>query len=98
MDRRGPRRAEDGKVEADMTQQPRRGHLDICDDILAVASEPVRKTRIVYRANLNFVIVADYLETLIERGLLRHAGDRYQTTEAGREFRRRLAATHDILG
>lgn len=69
----------------------RRGNLDIYADILEVAAEPARLTRIVYRANLNFVMVAEYLETLIERGLLAHRGDYYQATEAGLEFRRRLA-------
>jgi len=81
-----------------MRPNGRRESMEICDDILRVAAEPARKTSIVYQANLNFEIISDYLETLIGRGLLRHQGDHYQTTEAGREFRRRLALAREPLG
>lgn len=78
-----------------MKHNKHRQTLEICSDILEVASRPVRKTRIVYGANLNFVMVSDYLETLQEHGLLMKIGDHYQATEAGNEFRRRLALARE---
>lgn len=69
----------------------RRNNLDICADILRIAGENggVRKTRIVYLANLNFKIVKKYLRDLIENGLLQHLGDFYFITDKGRTFIRR---------
>ena len=63
----------------------RRNDLDICYDILKVTQGGVRKTRIVYQANLNFKIVKRYLERLIEGGLIEYREDvkRYFTTEKG---------------
>lgn len=69
-----------------MRPNGRRETMDIMADILRVASEPVRKTRIVYQANLNFEIIPEYLERLTERGLIRREGDRYHTTQQGRRF------------
>jgi len=65
----------------------RRNDVDICADILGVAERGARKTRIVYRANLNFDIVKKYLERLIESDLIRRTDDlHYETTEKGVKF------------
>jgi len=64
----------------------RRNNLDICADILRVARIPVRKTRIVYEANLNFNIVKDYLSTLKNKELIRNENGLYITTPKGKEF------------
>jgi len=66
----------------------RRNNVDIMADILRVARGGAKKTWIVYRANLNFKIVKEYLSELMEKGLLMaHGGARiYQTTERGLEF------------
>lgn len=64
----------------------RRNNLDICADILQVAKVPVRKTRIVYEANLNFNIVKDYLSLLKEKGLLEHEDELFITTSKGSSF------------
>jgi len=67
----------------------RRNNVDIVADILRVAMGGAKKTWIVYRANLNFKIVKDYLSELIEQGLLAASeGSLYRTTERGREFLR----------
>ena len=64
-----------------------RHSLDITKDILRVASVKVRKTRIMYQANLSFVQVKKYLHALLEKDLLRHDGDScYLVTEKGMEF------------
>lgn len=64
----------------------RRNDLDICADILAVAREGVRTTRIVYQANLNFKIVKKYLQRLKENGLLKKEDGFFVTTPKGAQF------------
>jgi predicted transcriptional regulator len=70
----------------------RRDWHDIMADILEVTDKEggVNKTRIVYRANLNFRRLEGYMEDLTESNLLREnsiGGDAlFETTEKGREF------------
>ena len=64
-----------------------RHSLDIVRDILFVASTSVRKTRIMYQANLSYVQVKKYLHDLLEQGLLKHDEDScYLVTDKGVEF------------
>ena len=63
-----------------------RHSLDIVRDMLSVALVSVRKTRIMYQANLSFVQVEKYLHDLLEKGLLNHDGVCYLVTEKGLEF------------
>jgi predicted transcriptional regulator len=64
-----------------------RGSLDIVHDVLSIASVKMRKTRIMYRANLSFAQVKKYLRVLLRSGLLERDGDSsYLITERGREF------------
>ncbi len=61
--------------------------LDIVRDMLSVASEKVRKTRIMYQANLSFRQLEKYLQVLLESGLMEFDGDScYVTTEKGKAF------------
>lgn len=64
----------------------RRNDLDISADLLRVANTGAKKTRLVYLGNLNFKIVKAYLKRLMDNGLLIKEGDRYFTTDIGREF------------
>ena len=66
----------------------RRNNVDIMADILRVARGGAKKTWIVYRANLNFKIVKDYLSELTEKGLLAapEGLSLYRTTEKGLDF------------
>ena len=64
----------------------RRNNLDICADILTVAQPGARKTQIVYKANLNFIIVKKYLGNLIEIGLIEKFDKFYYTTKKGLDF------------
>jgi len=81
----------------------RRGWLEVIADILEVANKEggVNKTRIVYRANLNFHRLERYMETLTERKLIREnsaEGDAlFETTEKGREFLNRYRKTRDLI-
>jgi len=71
-----------------MENAEKRTRYDVEADVLQVAGQPggAHKTRIVYRANLNFSIVAGYLDRLERAGLLARRGDRYATTDEGRAF------------
>ena len=67
----------------------RRGKLEIIADILIVArGGGAKKTAIVYKANLNFNRVENYLHYLEEKGLIENASREYKTTEKGKEFLR----------
>lgn len=63
-----------------------RCRIEICADVLRVAMGGARVTWIVYRANLNFVVVRRYLRDLVGAGALRKVEDLYHTTEKGREY------------
>jgi predicted transcriptional regulator len=63
-----------------------RNRLDIVRDMLSVASVRVRKTRIMYQANLSCHQVEKYLNGLLERGLVERDGSCYLVTWKGKEF------------
>lgn len=64
----------------------RRNDLDICADILQVASKGAKKTHLVYKANLNFSIVKSYIRRLMESGLIESYDGKFFTTDKGVEF------------
>ena len=64
----------------------RRNNLDICADILQVSQSGAKKTQIVYKANLNFMIVKKYLGNLIEKGFMEKNDNHYFTTNKGVNF------------
>ena len=59
-------------------------------DVLALATSGIKKTHIMYRANLSYEQVHLYLGELIEKRLvgqdISQDGIVYRTTERGREF------------
>jgi predicted transcriptional regulator len=64
-----------------------RSSLDIVREILSIALVKVRKTRIMYGANLSFHQLEKYLSTLLENALLSFDGDfGYITTDSGEKF------------
>jgi predicted transcriptional regulator len=44
------------------------------------------KTKIVYKANLNFNLATKYLDLLLEKGLVRTNSSRYEITDEGKTF------------
>jgi predicted transcriptional regulator len=69
------------------TKSKNRRRLDIVRDMLSIASVKVRKTRIMYQANLNYAQVEKYLGGLLEGGLVECDGDsHYLITPKGKEF------------
>ncbi len=65
--------------------------MDVIASILAAASEGAGKTEIVYSSNLNFKLVAKYLELLGREGFINFINGekkKYKTSEKGIEFLR----------
>lgn len=80
-----------------MARAPKRSLIEVFSHILTIANEKggVNKTRIVYRANLNFVRAEEYLQLLIELGFMDYMQEgRFVTTDKGRQF---LAKYKDVL-
>jgi predicted transcriptional regulator len=64
----------------------RRNNLDVTVDILQSCIGGTNKTSMVVRSNLNFEIIKEYLNTLINSGLLVEQNGGYVTTEKGTKF------------
>ncbi len=67
-----------------------RGKIQIMGDVLSLATSGIKKTHIMYRANLSYEQVYLYLEELISKRLIAQDispdGVIYRITEKGREF------------
>jgi predicted transcriptional regulator len=62
----------------------RRSKFDIVIAILEVVSNGTTKTKNIYNANLNFNLAKKYLDFLLEKGLVRTNGSRYEITGKGK--------------
>ena len=68
-----------------------RGNIQIMGDVLGLATSGIKKTHLMYRANLSYEQVHLYLGELIEKRLIAQDvsssdGSVYRITERGREF------------
>jgi predicted transcriptional regulator len=65
-----------------------RGRLDIIADILHVASQDARKTKIMYQANLSYKVLQRYLAEITGASLINFEDERqcYMLTDKGRKF------------
>lgn len=79
----------------------RRDKLGIIAEILEIAREGTLKTQIMYRANLSFAQLTDYLKFMLKISLLnkfRNNGkDVYSTTEKGVDFLQRHLELTELL-
>ena len=78
----------------------KRSRAEILADILEVAKNGAKKSHIVYRANLNFKIVNDYLKALRNSGLIDFPDGRQQvfiTTEKGTEYIKHFNAFKEYM-
>jgi predicted transcriptional regulator len=64
----------------------RRHKLDIMAEILRLSMVGTRKTRLVYLANLNFLMLNKYLKLLEEKGFVYIHSNRIYTTREGAEY------------
>jgi len=66
-----------------------RGRIEIIADILCVVNDNngARKTRIMYQANLSYKLLTQYLNEVVEAGLVTFGTkDYYVLTQKGKEF------------
>jgi len=80
----------------------RRGRVEIMMDILDQALNGANKTKIMYRANLNFSRFERYFRELSKKGLIEVVDDPdasvvYRTTERGKELLRVLMEAEKLL-
>jgi len=79
----------------------RRSRLDIIARMLDAAIGGAVKTRIMYKANVNFVQHNEYLKCLLEASLIRavkrDGKTYYETTEKGKLLLRRFSETEEMF-
>ena len=73
-----------------------RSSLEIIAEILRVAKNGAKKTRIMYSCGLSYRFVEKYLALLLETSLLR-IGNSYHTTEKGMRFLRKYQTMELLL-
>ena len=80
----------------------RRDRLHIMAEVLSVTSNGALKTQIMYKANLSFAQLNEYLSFLLEIGLLKTVkkGEKkfYKTTSKGAKYLESYAEIRDLLG
>jgi predicted transcriptional regulator len=79
----------------------RRDKLYIIAEILEISREGVLKTQIMYRANLSFTQLNDYLQFMVKINLLEkvHVGgkDTYRATNKGLDFMQRYNEITELI-
>ena len=63
-----------------------RSRLEIIADMLSIAKNGARKTRIMYQANLSYKILSRYLDEVLDAGLVTFGSDYYTLTRKGEEY------------
>lgn len=82
-----------------MRVNSRRCSVEVIADILHIARNGARKTRIVYGANINFKLLNNYLKRLERSGLITtdpRDGAIIKTTEKGREYLRQYESLRKL--
>ena len=76
----------------------RRNNMQIIADILRIAKNGAKKTHIVYKANLNFKILHEYLMDLEDAGLIneRKSGE-IKTTDKGIQYLKHFKGFNDFM-
>ena len=72
----------------------RRSKLEIIVNLLEVCEEEALKTNLVYKTNLNFKLVGNYLKILLEKEWVMENGGTYRITDKGKCF---LMKARDVL-
>jgi len=78
-----------------------RGKIEIMADVLSLSTAGIKKTHIMYSANLSYEQILHYLNQLLGKGLIAQAvADSalvYRTTEKGREFLACYSRMSDLI-
>jgi len=89
-------------VENWKNTRKRRDRLHIMAEVLVVTSNGALKTQVMYKANLSFAQLNEYLSFLLEVGLLKTMKKRektvYKTTRKGAKYLESYAEIRDLLG
>ena len=77
----------------------KRTEIEIIYDLLSSAQKDIKKTRLMYNANMAYMRLTKYLDGLIEKGLLDEKdsnpeGKTYHVTDKGKEL---LEPLHIVL-
>lgn len=64
----------------------KRSRLEIIIDILKVCREETKKTGIIYKTNLNFIVTEKYLNILVNKKWVEKTENAYRITSEGRTF------------
>ena len=75
----------------------KRGKYEIVRDILRICQHGANKTRIVYKANLNFAVLGRYKKDLEENGLIAVEEGKLVITEKGSQALRTLETATAML-
>jgi len=73
-------------METVMLTKAKRNRLETLNAILTTSAKGVKKTHIMYRANLSHQQLEKFLEFLTSKGLIMKEGDYYNTTSKGLIF------------
>ncbi len=79
----------------------RRSSMEIMVNVLEESRNGINKTRLVYRTNLNFIVVQKYIDFLTDKGLIttdQRPNLVYVTTEKGVRFLDEFTKLTDIMG
>ena len=84
------------------TENKRRDRLFIMAEMLRIAKDDCLKTQIMYRANLSFAQLNEYLSVLIKMDLLKVQNENkkkvYKTTAKGEKYLEKYKDISAILG
>lgn len=79
----------------------KRDKFDIVLKILAIAREPIKKTHVIYKANINFAQLVRYLDFLVSLGMIEVVESPfkgYRTTDKGVHFLQLFNYSDDLIG
>jgi predicted transcriptional regulator len=83
-------------------ERKRRNRLYIMAEILGIAKDGCLKTQIMYKANLSFAQLNEYISFLIEINLLKIQKENgkkiYETTDKGNEYLEKYKDIANLLG
>ncbi len=79
-------------------KKSRRVRHDIVSEILETALQGARKTHIMYKTNLSYFQLIDYLSAMKKSNLIKEESGIWQTTESGKKVIDACKACKNLMG